>query len=73
MDFNLSEDQQLMVDGFAEVMGSRSWETYFHECDKNHQYPEEWAKAVCDLGFDRILLPEEYDGFGQDWVTLAAA
>lgn len=73
MDFNLTEDQQLMVDGFTELMTSRSWESYFHECDEKHEYPEEWVKAICDLGFDRILLPEEYDGFGQDWVTLAAA
>lgn len=73
MDFALNEDQQLMVDGFTELMRSRSWESYFHECDENHTYPEEWAKAICDLGFDRILLPEEHDGFEQDWVTLAAA
>ncbi|NLH69644.1 MAG: crotonobetainyl-CoA dehydrogenase [Brooklawnia sp.] len=73
MDFNLTEDQQLMVDGFTELMRSRPWETYFHDCDENSEYPEEWVKAICDLGFDRILLPEEYDGFGQDWVTLTAA
>jgi crotonobetainyl-CoA dehydrogenase len=29
--------------------------------------------AICELGFDRILLPEEYDGLGLDWVTLTAA
>lgn len=73
MDFSLTEDQQLMVDGFTELMESRNWETYFHECDQNHEYPGEWAAAVCELGFDRILLPEEYDGLGMDWVTLTAA
>ncbi|RTE50624.1 crotonobetainyl-CoA dehydrogenase [Actinobaculum sp. 352] len=73
MDFSLNEDQQLMVDGFTELMNSRPWETYFHECDENSEYPEEWVKAICDIGFDRILLPEEYDGFGFGWVTLAAA
>lgn len=73
MDFSLSEDQQLMVDGFRELMQSRPWEAYFHECDEKCEYPEEWVKAICDLGFDRILLPEEYDGFGQDWTTLTAA
>lgn len=73
MDLNLNEDQQLMVDGFTELMRGRAWEPYFHECDEKHEYPQEWVKAICDLGFDRILLPEEYDGFGQDWTTLTAA
>lgn len=73
MEFSLNEDQQLMVDGFKELMRSRSWETYFHDCDQSSTYPEEWVKAICELGFDRILLPEEYGGFGQDWVTLTAA
>ena len=68
MDFSLTDEQQLMVDGFTELMNSRNWETYFHECDEKHEYPEEWVKAICDLGFDRILLPEEYD-----WTTLCAA
>ncbi|MDK7150496.1 crotonobetainyl-CoA dehydrogenase [Winkia sp. UMB3158] len=73
MDFSLTDEQQLMVDGFTELMNSRNWETYFHECDEKHEYPEEWVKAICDLGFDRIMLPEEYDGFGADWTTLCAA
>ena len=33
MDFSFNEDQALMVEGFAEVMRSRPWEKYFHECD----------------------------------------
>ena len=73
MDFSLNEDQQLMVDAFTELMRSRNWDTYFHECDEKHEYPIEWTEAICELGFDRILLPEEYDGLGADWVTLTAA
>lgn len=73
MDFSLSEDQKLMVDGFAEVMNSRNWETYFRECDDTHTYPEEWVKAICEVGFDQIVLPEEHGGLGLDWTTLAAA
>ncbi len=73
MDFSLNEDQTLMVEGYRELMNSRNWETYFHECDEESKYPQEWAAAICELGFDRILLSEEYDGLGMDWVTLAAA
>ena len=71
MDFSFTEEQQLIVDGFADVMNSRSWEKYFHECDETSTYPLEWVKALCDVEFDRILLPEEPDGLGLDWVTLA--
>ena len=73
MDFSFNEDQALMVEGFSEVMRSRPWEKYFHECDEKSEYPVEWVKAVCEIGFDRILLPEEHDGLGLDWSTLAAA
>lgn len=73
MDFSLNDEQMLMVDGFAEVMKSRNWESYFRQCDDDHTYPEEWVKAICEVGFDRIVLPEEHDGFGLGWVTLAAA
>ncbi len=73
MDFSLTEDQQLMVDAFTELMHSRAWDKYFHECDQKHEYPIEWTEAICELGFDRILLPEEHDGLGADWTTLTAA
>lgn len=73
MDFSLNEDQQLMVEGYRQLMESRNWEDYFYQCDTNSEYPIEWAEAICELGFDRILLPEEHDGFGLDWTSLTAA
>ena len=74
MDFNLSEDQQLIVDSFQGYMESENWETYFHECDEKHEYPIRWVKGLCELGFDRIMLPEEHGGLGleQPMVTLMA-
>ncbi|AZN29286.1 crotonobetainyl-CoA dehydrogenase [Flaviflexus salsibiostraticola] len=73
MDFSLNEDQELMVEGYRQLMESRNWEDYFRECDTNSEYPIEWVEAICELGFDRILLPEEHDGFGLDWTALTAA
>jgi Acyl-CoA dehydrogenases len=73
MNFALSEDEQLMADSFTELMQSRDWESYFHECDEEHKYPQEWTAAICELGFDRIVLPENHDGLGLGWVALAAA
>lgn len=72
MDFSLSEDQQLIVESFSDLMKSENWEDYFRECDKKKEYPHRWVAALCELGFDRILLPEEFDGLGMDWVTLTA-
>ncbi|QOQ38462.1 crotonobetainyl-CoA dehydrogenase [Trueperella pecoris] len=72
MDFSLTEEQQLMADTFVELMESRAWETYFNECDENKEYPQEWVEALCELGFDRILLPEEHEGLGLGWQELTA-
>ncbi|WP_124054231.1 crotonobetainyl-CoA dehydrogenase [Arcanobacterium ihumii] len=72
MDFSLNEEQQLMVEGFTELMETENWENYFRECEENSEYPEKWVKAICDLGFDRILLTEEHDGLEQGWLSLTA-
>ncbi len=72
MDFNLTDDQELIVQAYADLMESEDWNYYFLECDEKHEYPLRWVKALCDLGFDRICLPEEYGGLGieQPYVTL---
>lgn len=72
MDFNFSDEQELFVAGVRDLMESENWEQYFVECDKNHEYPERWVKALADLGVDTLLLPEEHGGMGMDMVTLTA-
>lgn len=72
MDLTLSDEQQLLVENVRELMQRENWEAYFAECDKNHQYPERWVKALCDLGFDLIMLPEEHGGLNLGLVTLTA-
>ena len=62
MDLTLNDEQQLLVENVRELMQRENWEAYFAECDKSHQYPERWVKALCDLGFDLIMLPEEHGG-----------
>ena len=59
MDFTLNDEQQLLVANVRELMQRENWEAYFAECDRSHTYPERWVKALCDLGFDLIMLPEE--------------
>jgi crotonobetainyl-CoA dehydrogenase len=72
MDLTLNDEQQLLVENVRELMERENWEPYFSECDKNHQYPERWVKALCDLGFDLIMLPEDRGGLDLGLVTLTA-
>jgi crotonobetainyl-CoA dehydrogenase len=73
MDFKLSDEQELFVANIREMMERENWEDYFKECDTKHEYPIRWTKALCDLGFDLIMLPEENGGLGLGAVTLMAA
>jgi crotonobetainyl-CoA dehydrogenase len=72
MDFKLNDEQQLFVQNIRDLMASENWEPYFAECDEQHVYPERWVKALCDLGFDLIMLPEEHGGLNLGLVTLTA-
>jgi crotonobetainyl-CoA dehydrogenase len=72
MDLTLTDEQQLLVENVRELMQRENWEPYFSECDKSHTYPERWVKALCDLGFDLIMLPEEHGGLNLGLVTLTA-
>ena len=72
MDFSLNDDQQLFVENVRELMQRENWEAYFAECDNLHEYPQRWVKALCDLGFDLIMLPEEHGGLNLGLVTLTA-
>ena len=64
MDFNLTDEQELIVASYRDYMESENWETYFHECDEKHEYPLRWAQGLCEMGFDRIMLDEEHGGLG---------
>ena len=72
MDLTLTDEQQLLVENVRELMQRENWESYFSECDKGHRYPERWVKALCDLGFDLIMLPEDRGGLDLGLVTLTA-
>ncbi|MDR2716310.1 MAG: crotonobetainyl-CoA dehydrogenase, partial [Coriobacteriaceae bacterium] len=72
MDFRLSDEQQLFVENISELMQRENWEAYFSECDEKHAYPLRWTEALCELGFDQIMLPEEHGGLDLGLVTLMA-
>ena len=72
MDFSLTDDQQLMVQAVRELMTRESWEPYFAECDKKHEYPQRWVSELAQIGIDTILLPEEHGGLDAGWTSIAA-
>lgn len=74
MDFKLTDEQELIVESYRDLMERENWENYFLECDEKHEYPIRWTSALCELGFDRIMLPEDKGGLGleQPLVTLMA-
>lgn len=73
MDFRLTDEQELLVSGIRELMARENWDSYFEECDANHEYPERFVKELADMGIDSLLLPEEHGGFDAGAVTVAAA
>lgn len=72
MDWNLTEEQQMMQDmmrGFAskEVLPKAA------EIDENKRYPEEIVAKMAELGLMGIPYPEEYSGAGMDNICYVIA
>ncbi len=72
MDFQLTEDQQLMknmVREFAET----EVKPIAAEIDKNHRFPMETVKRLAELGLYGLTLPEELEGADGDPISYAIA
>lgn len=59
MDFNMTEEQELMVQAIEDAMAAANLEPYFQECDRNHQAPEKWFDLLNELGLHSMFLPED--------------
>jgi butyryl-CoA dehydrogenase len=68
MDFNLSEDQQMMKDAAREFCDKRV-RPHAEEWDKAHAVPDEVLRELADLGYMGLLIPEEYGGLDVDTLT----
>ena len=72
MDFNLSEEQQMVKDmcrKFAENELAPKAEHY----DRTHEFPWEHVKKLGEMGMMGVVYPEEYGGSGMDYLTYAIA
>lgn len=70
MDFRLTEEQELMVQAIEEAMTRENLESYFQDCDKNHEHPEKFWDILNELGCFSMFLPEEAGGDGEGAVTM---
>lgn len=69
MDFKKTEEQELLLDSLRTVMERGSFEDYFKECDKNHEYPQKAVDALVEAGFTTLGIPEEFGGTPTDTLT----
>ncbi len=70
MDFRLTEEQELMVQAIEDAMTRENLESYFQDCDKNHEHPKKWWDILEELGLFSMFLPEEAGGDGEGAVTM---
>lgn len=70
MDFKLTEEQELMVQAIIDGMNRENLESYFQDCDKNHEHPEKWWDIMKELGLFSMFLPEEAGGEGEGAVSM---
>lgn len=76
MDYKITEEQELMVQAIEEAMEQANLETYFQDCDKNHEHPEKFWDLLKELGCFSMFLPEEFEspdgevGGGEGAITM---
>lgn len=70
MDFRMTEEQELMVQAIEEAMTRENLESYFQDCDKNHEHPAKFWDILKELGCFSMFLPEEAGGDGEGAVTM---
>jgi len=63
MDYQLSADQLAIVDAAEKICADFPLE-YWRNKDKNHEFPDDFWKALVEAGFVGIVVPEKYGGGG---------
>ena len=63
MDFDLTDDQQSLLDGITGTLQPFD-DAYWLDCDRAARFPVEFVRAMAEGGWLGIALPEEYGGAG---------
>lgn len=66
MDFEISEEQKLLVKGMRDFFKKEFPKQYFRDCDEQKKWPIEALKGLGELGYLGLSVPEEWDGYGGD-------
>ena len=61
MDFELNTEQKMIVQAASEIAEDFSPE-YWRKKDRDHEFPDEFWKALVDAGFAGMMIPEKYGG-----------
>lgn len=70
MDFNLSEEQQLLLESLDELLEREATPAYVAQINADHEQPTKFRKAMHEAGFMTLGFPEEYGGTPADVLTL---
>ena len=70
MDFNLTDEQQMLLESVDEFCERYFTEDVVKKMYEDHGMPQEIAEAYRDAGFGLMGIPEEYGGIPADKVTL---
>ncbi|AIB15909.1 acyl-CoA dehydrogenase (plasmid) [Azospirillum argentinense] len=70
MDFQLSEEQRLMIETASRV-GAEFGPDYWREQDAKKSFPTEAWAGICESGLGGVSLPEEYGGSGLGMLDMA--
>ena len=70
MDFRMTEEQELLLDGLRELMERECSEDYIKQCDAEGRPPVEFYKALVDNGYGLLGCPESVGGTPVDNLTL---
>jgi alkylation response protein AidB-like acyl-CoA dehydrogenase len=69
MDFKKTDEQELLLEGLRELLAREYQESYIAECDRKHEFPVKFTKALLDNGFLTLGLPKEHGGSDADTLT----
>ena len=72
MDFQLSEEQQMIRD-MCRKFAEKEIRPNVAEYNKQHKFPMKVIKMLGEMGIMGIVYPEEYNGAGMDYVSYAIA
>lgn len=72
MDFNLTEEQQMVKD-MCRKFAENELMPKAAEYDKTHEFPWEHVKKLGGMGMLGVVYPEKYNGAGMDYISYAVA